>query len=72
MHANEREEITEAKAGEIVGIVGLKDTKTGHTLCDDAHPIMFEGIDFAEPVISLAIEPKTKADQEKMGMALAN
>jgi elongation factor G len=71
MHANDREEISQAKAGEIVGIVGLKDTKTGHTLCEEANPIMFEGIDFAEPVISLAIEPKTKADQEKMGMALA-
>lgn len=70
MHANDREEIKVAKAGEIVAIVGLKDTKTGHTLCDENHPIVFEGIDFAEPVISLAIEPKTKADQEKMGMAL--
>jgi elongation factor G len=71
MHANEREEITEAKAGEIVAIVGLKETKTGDTLADDAHPITFEGIEFTEPVISLAIEPKTKADQERMGMALA-
>jgi elongation factor G len=71
MHANEREEITEAKAGEIVAVVGLKETKTGDTLADDAHPITFEGIEFTEPVISLAIEPKTKADQERMGMALA-
>ncbi len=71
MHANDREEIKQAQAGEIVGIVGLKDTKTGDTLCDEAHPITFEGIEFAEPVISLAIEPKTKADQEKMGTALA-
>lgn len=71
MHANEREEIQEAKAGEIVAIVGLKDTKTGDTLCDDSAPIILEGINFAEPVISLAIEPKTKSDQEKMGLALA-
>ena len=71
MHANEREEISEARAGEIVAMVGLKETKTGDTLCDQAHPIELEGITFAEPVISLAIEPKTKSDQEKMGMALA-
>ncbi|MCB9813066.1 MAG: elongation factor G [Pseudomonadales bacterium] len=71
MHANEREEIQEAKAGEIVAVVGLKNTKTGNTLCDDANPIVLEGITFAEPVISLAIEPKTKSDQEKMGLALA-
>ncbi|MDH5533693.1 MAG: elongation factor G [Candidatus Pacebacteria bacterium] len=71
MHANEREEISEAKAGEIVAMVGLKETKTGDTLCDQDHPIELEGITFAEPVISLAIEPKTKSDQEKMGMALA-
>lgn len=71
MHANEREEIQQAKAGEIVAIVGLKETKTGDTLCDQESPIELEGITFAEPVISLAIEPKTKSDQEKMGMALA-
>jgi elongation factor G len=71
MHANQREEIEEARAGEIVAMVGLKNTKTGDTLCDQAHPIVLEGITFAEPVISLAIEPKTKSDQEKMGMALA-
>ncbi|NCN03776.1 MAG: elongation factor G [Candidatus Pacebacteria bacterium] len=71
MHANEREEISQARAGEIVAIVGLKDTKTGDTLCDQANQIELEGITFAEPVISLAIEPKTKSDQEKMGMALA-
>lgn len=71
MHANQREEVAFAEAGEIVAVVGLKDTKTGDTLCDQAHPIMLEGITFAEPVISLAIEPKTKSDQEKMGMALA-
>jgi elongation factor G len=71
MHANNREEISSAKAGEIVAIVGLKNTKTGDTLCVESSPIVLEGITFAEPVISLAIEPKTKSDQEKMGMALA-
>lgn len=71
MHANEREEISEARAGEIVAIVGLKNTKTGNTLCEEENPIVLEGITFAEPVISLAIEPKTKSDQEKMGLALA-
>jgi elongation factor G len=70
MHANQREEIMEAQAGEIVAIVGLKDTKTGDTLCDESKPIILEGISFAEPVMSLAIEPKTKSDQEKMGVAL--
>jgi len=70
MHANQREEITEAQAGEIVAIVGLKDTKTGDTLCDENAPIILEGISFADPVMSLAIEPKTKSDQEKMGIAL--
>ncbi len=71
MHANKREEIPYALAGEIVAIVGLKDTKTGDTLCDEKHPIELERIEFAEPVISLAIEPKTKSDQEKMGIALS-
>lgn len=70
MHANQREEIKEAYAGEIVAIVGLKDTVTGDTLCDEAHPIVLEKISFPEPVISLAIEPKTKSDQEKLGLAL--
>ncbi len=70
MHANTREEITEAYAGEIVAIVGLKGTGTGDTLCDEAHPIILESISFPEPVISLAIEPQTKADQEKLGYAL--
>lgn len=70
MHANQREEVPRAEAGEIVAIVGLKDTKTGDTLCDADHPIILETISFPEPVISLAIEPKTKADQEKMGLAL--
>jgi len=70
MHANNREEINEAFAGEIVAIVGLKDTGTGDTLCEQTKPIILEKITFPEPVISLAIEPKTKADQEKMGLAL--
>lgn len=70
MHANHREEIKEAFAGEIVALVGLKETITGDTLCDDKKPIILEQISFPEPVISLAIEPKTKADQEKLGYAL--
>lgn len=70
MHANDREEIDEAYAGEIVAVVGLKDTITGDTLCDENHPIVLESINFAEPVISLAIEPKTKSDQEKLAYAL--
>jgi len=70
MHANQREEIKEAYAGEIVAVVGLKDTVTGDTLCDAEHPIVLEQITFPEPVISLAIEPKTKNDQEKMSYAL--
>ena len=70
MHANTRQEIEAGHAGEIVALVGLKQTKTGDTLCDEAKPIRLEGITFTEPVISLSIEPKTKADQEKMGFAL--
>jgi len=70
MHANTREEISEAYAGEIVAVVGLKGTGTGDTLCDEAHPIILESISFPDPVISLAIEPQTKADQEKLGYAL--
>ncbi len=70
MHANNREEINEAYAGEIVAIVGLKETVTGDTLCDEAKPIVLEEISFPEPVISLAIEPKTKSDQEKLGFSL--
>ena len=70
MHSNQREEIENAYAGEIVAIVGLKDTGTGDTLCDEAKPIILEKITFPEPVISLAIEPKTKSDQEKLGFAL--
>jgi elongation factor G len=70
MHANNREDIKEAHAGDIVAIVGLKDTTTGDTLCDPAKPIVLERMEFPEPVIELAVEPKTKADQEKMGVAL--
>jgi len=70
MHANDREEVKEAYAGEIVAIVGLKETFTGNTLCDEAHPIVLEQITFPEPVISLAIEPKTKSDQEKLGYSM--
>lgn len=70
MHANNREDVTEVYAGEIAAAVGLKNTTTGDTLCDPAHPIILESIDFPDPVIQVAIEPKTKADQEKMGIAL--
>lgn len=70
MHANKREEIDAAYAGEIVALVGLRETTTGNTLCDKNAPIILESISFPEPVISLAIEPKTKSDQEKMGYAL--
>ncbi len=70
MHANKREEIDMAYAGEIVTLVGMRETVTGNTLCDKANPIVLESISFPEPVISLAIEPKTKSDQEKMGYAL--
>ncbi|MCX6782432.1 MAG: elongation factor G [Candidatus Levybacteria bacterium] len=70
MHANHREEIKEAFAGEIVAVVGLKDTITGDTLCEPKNPIVLEKIIFPDPVISLAIEPKTKSDQERLGMAL--
>ncbi|HEX7042018.1 MAG TPA: elongation factor G [Patescibacteria group bacterium] len=70
MHANNREEIKEAYAGEIVALVGLKDTITGDTLCDEKSPIVLGKITFPEPVISLAIEPQSKADQEKLGFAL--
>lgn len=70
MHANHREEIEEAYAGEIAAIVGLKNTTTGDTLTDIDHPLLLEKIEFPEPVISIAVEPKTKQDQEKMGIAL--
>jgi elongation factor G len=71
MHANHREEVEQAYAGEIVAVVGLKDTGTGDTLTDEAKPIILENITFPEPVISLAIEPKTKSDQERLGLALS-
>ena len=71
MHADSREEIAEVHSGEIAAAVGLKDTGTGDTLCDDKAPVILESMDFPEPVISLSVEPKTKADQDKMGMALA-
>jgi elongation factor G len=70
MHANHREEISEIYAGDIGAIVGLKDTYTGDTLCDPDHPILLENISFPEPVIEVKIEPRTKADQDKMGVAL--
>ena len=70
MHANKREEISEILAGDICAAVGLKNVGTGDTICDEDHPIALESITFAIPVISVAVEPKTKADQEKMGMAL--
>ncbi|HUN64474.1 MAG TPA: elongation factor G [Bacteroidota bacterium] len=70
MHANHREDIEEAYSGDILAVVGLKNTKTGDTLCDEKDPIVLEKMEFPDPVISVAIEPKTKADQEKMGEAL--
>ena len=70
MHANSREDIKEANAGDIVALAGLKNTITGHTLCDENNPVLLEPMEFPEPVIEIAVEPKTKADQEKMGEAL--
>ncbi len=70
MHANKREEIQEILAGDICAAVGLKTVSTGDTICDDEHPIVLESIDFPMPVIQLAVEPKTKADQEKLGIAI--
>ena len=70
MFADKREDITEISAGDIAAVVGLKDTTTGTTLCDVAHPILLESIEFPDPPVSIAIEPKTKSDQEKMGIAL--
>lgn len=70
MHSNSREEIKEATAGDIVALVGMKDTTTGDTLCDNDHPIILERMEFPDPVIEIAVEPKSKADQEKMGIAL--
>ncbi|MCD7726915.1 MAG: elongation factor G [Ruminococcus sp.] len=71
MHSNERKDIDEVYAGDIAAAVGLKNTTTGDTLCDEKHPIILESMEFPEPVIQLAIEPKTKAGQEKMGIALS-
>jgi elongation factor G len=71
MHANHRQEITEVYAGDIAAAVGLKDTTTGDTLCDEKNPIILESMNFPEPVIQVAIEPKTKADQDRMGVALS-
>lgn len=70
MHASEREEVKEVYAGDIAATIGLKNTSTGHTLCDENNPIILEEISFPDPVISIRIEPKTKTDQEKMGLAL--
>ena len=71
MHANHREDIKEARAGDIVALAGLKNTTTGETLCDPGNPVVLEKMEFPDPVIEIAVEPKTKADQEKMGAALA-
>ncbi|MYB58922.1 MAG: elongation factor G [Gemmatimonadetes bacterium] len=70
MHANKREEINAVSAGDIAAVVGLKDTATGETLCDEKEPVILESMDFAKPVISVAIEPRTKADQDQLGIAL--
>jgi elongation factor G len=71
MHSNSREDIKEARAGDIVAIAGLKDTTTGDTLCDPLKPVILERMEFPDPVIEVAVEPKTKSDQEKMGVALS-
>src|SRR5208337_1637336 len=71
MHANNREDIKEAFAGDIVALAGLKDTRTGDTLCDPMKPVILEKMEFPEPVIEIAIEPKSKSDQEKLGVALS-
>ena len=71
MHSNKRDDIKEAYAGDIIALAGLKDTTTGDTLCDASHPIVLENMEFPDPVIELAVEPKTKADVEKMGLALS-
>src|SRR5512133_2425137 len=70
MHANKREEIASVGAGQIVAVMGLKDTKTGHTLSDLQNPVVLESMSFPAPVIEVAIEPKTKSDQEKLGTAI--
>jgi elongation factor G len=71
MHSNTRKEIDEIRAGDIAALIGLKNTRSGDTLCDEKNPILLESIDFPIPVISIAVEPKTKADQERMGLALS-
>ena len=71
MHANDREDIKEAYAGDIVALAGLKEVRTGDTLCDPKQPVILEKMEFPDPVIEIAIEPKSKADQEKLGVALA-
>src|SRR5947208_6254963 len=71
MHANKREEIEEVRAGDIAAAIGLRDTRTGDTLCDDSKPIILEAMKFPAPVFDVAIEPKTKADQDKLAIALA-
>ena len=71
MHANKREEVKEVSAGDIAAVVGLKNTLTGDTLCDEKNPIILESMEFPEPVMSVAIEPKTKADQDKLSQSLA-
>src|SRR5690606_7097367 len=70
MHANSREDVKEARAGDIVALAGLKQTTTGDTLCDPNSQVVLERMDFPDPVIEVAVEPKTKGDQEKMGVAL--
>ncbi|MEO1505986.1 MAG: EF-Tu/IF-2/RF-3 family GTPase, partial [Pseudomonadota bacterium] len=71
MHSNKQDEITEAFAGDIIALAGLKETTTGDTLCDQSNPVVLETMSFPDPVIEIAVEPKTKADQEKMGQGLA-
>ena len=70
MHANHREDVKEARSGDIIAIAGLKNVTTGDTLCESSKPIILERMEFPDPVIEVAVEPKTKADQEKMGVAL--
>ena len=70
MNANSRSELSKATAGDIIGVIGLKDTRTGDTLCDESNPIILEKIEFPEPVIFVAIEPKTKNDQGKLATGL--
>ena len=72
MHSNDRDEITEAFSGDIIALGGLKDTTTGDTLCATSDPVVLETMTFPDPVIEIAVEPKTKADQEKMGIALGS